>query len=88
MIQSPDDSMVQSVNHRISAEKQAGISLHSSQNNNVMLFSVVHSAYNGETKPHAYKHLQENCRFPRVPLWKSECTSGHAVGQQFTTKNG
>jgi hypothetical protein len=69
-------------------EKRSGIQVHSSQNNNIMLFSVVHSASDGETNLLTYKDLYKICRFPQAGLWKSSWAPGQVVGQQFQTKNG
>ena len=88
MIPSPDDSMIQFPSIlALLREKRSGIQVHSSQNNNIMLFSVVHSASDGETNLLTYKHLYEIYRFPQAGLWKS-WAPGQVVGQQFQTKNG
>src|SRR6516165_8002535 len=67
IIQLPNYSMA--VIFALSLGKHSGIQLHSSQNNNVMLFFVVRSAARNETNPFIFNHLHEAWRrFPQ--LWK------------------
>lgn len=68
------------------ARKLSGIQVRSSQNNNVVLFSVVRSASRHETNLFIFNHLHKI--FPRFPQTVDFSSGESTVGQQFTTENG
>lgn len=84
---------------RTSAHQATGIQLHSSQNNNVVLFFVVHPASRDETNLFITNNLQadfqistacpvEMCENPGGPSFNVSAESELVIGAQFTTQNG
>jgi len=92
MIQSPDDPMIQFPSIlALSCQKHSGIQLHSSQNDNVVLFSVVRAASGNESNLLIFKHLQKDYRDFHKCLWKSFFgvpVVEQFMTEQFITKNG
>jgi len=79
--------------------KHAGIQLHSSQNNNVVLFFVGRPASRNETNLFIFNSLQadfqisttrpvEMCETPGAPSFNVSAESELDIDAQFTTQNG
>ena len=66
--------------------KHSGIQVRSSQNNNVVLFSVFRSASRHETNLFIFNHLHKIS--PRFPQAVDFSSGQGTVGQRFTIKNG
>src|SRR5258708_32130658 len=100
-LRSPDDPIIRSPDDVIlapSGTNFSGIQLSSSQNDNVMVFFVVHSIFRDETILLISKHLHQeyamfstgcgNLAAHNTPVRGRSLPGRSGVGRQFTTQNG